>query len=425
MKSTAGSGVFALSGLILLAGLPVRAQGVPAISGGGFTLKEALVVAGRENPELAAARKKWDAARARIAQEATPEKPRIDVERMYAPRDANPFSGADEKNIALSQEIPFPSTLYLRSRRAAQGAAMAEAVYRAKEREIMSRVKTAYAMLFFSRHAIHVFQSNADLMRQFSKVAEARYAAGTAMQSDVLKAQVELSKMLNRLVTLEQEKETNQAMLNTLLNRPPQAPLGAPQDPQPRTFNHDLEDLQAQALAKRPELKEAFEGIKVSRTSVSLARSEYLPDFMLGYRRRDMMSGPDSHDAMVGLSVPLWFWRQGAMVREAQAEREMARAEFQTMKNMTLFDVKNLLVKAQTAHRLIDLYKSSVLPQAEQALKIAQAGYQAGKTGFLDLLDAARSLLDFRLEHYQHIADYEQFVAELERAVGVDLQEAT
>lgn len=389
-----------------------------------ISLGEVLDLARRENPEIRAARSKWEAVRARIVQQATPDKPRLDIERMYAPRGENPWTEADEKNIAVSQEIPFPTTLYLRSRVAKREAEMAKQAYRAKEREILSKVKGAYAMLYLSHHTIHVFNSNTDLMRQFAKVAESKYAAGSAPQIDVLKAQVELSKMLNMIITIQQEQETNQAMLNTLINRAPSSPVGIPEEPSSASLKTELDQLMATAIAERPELKEASLNVQRSQSGLGVARSEYLPDIMLQYRRRDMMNSPDSHDAMVGFSVPLWFWKQGAMVREAKAEREMARAEFQTMKNMTLFDVKNLFVKTQTTARLIDLYQSSVLPQAETALNVAQAGYRSNKTGFLDLLDTSRTLLDFRLEHYQFIAEYQILLADLERAVGVDLKEA-
>ena len=89
------------------------------------------------------------------------------------------------------------------------------------------------------------------------------------------------------------------------------------------------------------------------------------------------------------------------------------------MRNMTLFDVKSFLIKAQTAQRLVELYQTSVLPQAEHALNVASAAYRADKMDFLELLDAIRSLLQFRLEHVEHLAQYEQFKAELERVVGV------
>ncbi len=408
-------GMFALHGAFF----PGRAAA--DISSGTMALSDVLDLARQQNPEIRAARLRWEAARARVRQEASPDKPRLDMERMYAPRDQGVWSGAEEKNLAVSQELPFPTTLYLRGRRARQEAGQAEAMYRAKELDVLARVRTAYARLYLSRHAIHIFEENVELMRRFARVAEAKYAAGKAPQADALKAQVELSKMLNELVTLRQEQETNQAFLNTLLNRAPEAPLGVPADPHPKALAQDVKALEDLTLKSRPDLRAAALAVDRSRTSLALSRSEYLPDLMLQYRRRDMASGTDSHDAMVGLSLPLWFWRQGAMVREARAERDMAEAEYQAARNMALFDVKDLLVKAQTAQRMIELYHTSVLPQAEQALRVTEAAYRSDAMNFLELLDAVRSLLNFRLEHYGHIAQYEQFVAELERAVGADL----
>ncbi len=390
-------------------------------SSGTLTLFSVLEEARHMNPAILAARKRWDAARARSIQEATLDKPRLDIERMYSPRSENPISGAEERNLAVSQEIPFPTTLYLRSRRAKERAAGAEAAYRAKEWEVLSQTQKAWSMLYMAHHAIHIYGDNAELMRQMARSAESRYASGSASQTDVLKAQTELSRMLNMLVTMEQEQETSRAMLNTLLNRPPEAPLSPPAEPSLSALKKTIEELQALALENRPELQEAKAELAQSRSSLTLARSEYLPDFMVGYRRRDMADGMDSHDAMLGLTVPLWFWKQNAMVREMRAEREMAEADFQSMKNMALYDVKNLLVRVQTAHRLVELYQTSILPQSRQALKVAQAGYQGGRASFLDMLDAARTLLTFRLEHYQHISEYIQYLADIERAVGVRL----
>jgi cobalt-zinc-cadmium efflux system outer membrane protein len=402
-------------------GLIFGSESENSLAASPLGLERVLAEVQRENPEIKAARERWRAFESRISQAATPAKPRLDFERMYAPRGKNVWSDAEEKNLVLSQEIPFPITLYFSGRRARQEAGEAEAAYRAKELDVISRARQAYALLFLSRHAIHMFEENVDLMRQFSVVAEAKYAAGKASQSDVLKAQVELSKMLNELVTLQQEKETNEAMLNTLLNRPPESPLGFPRDPAPPKMTMTLAELETLALEARPELQGAAIAVDKRNTQVALGRSDYLPDIMLQYRRRNMSSGMDSHDAMVGFTLPLWFWKQGAMVREARAERDMAQAEYQSLKSMTLFDVKSLFVKVQTAQRLIELYQTSVLPQAEHALKISEASYRADKMSFLDLLDAVRSLLQFRLEHYGHFAQYDQFKAELERVVGIPL----
>lgn len=388
------------------------------VSTGTFSLSEALRIAVRQNPEILAARKRWAVARARLPQTSTPDDPRVELERMYAPRGSNPVVDAEERNVVVRQEFPNPAAFYYRRRSVSNLVAREEAALQAKELEIRSRVKKAYAMLYLSRHAIHIYEENVALMRQFSRVAEAKYAAGKGTQGDALKAQVELSKMLNELVTLEQEREINRAMLNTLLNRPPSAPLGETQDLDPAVLGSNVERLEVLAMQSRPEIRQAAAAVEERGAEVSLGRAGYLPEFMVQYRTRDMKNGPDTHDAMLGFSVPLYFWKQRAVVREAMAAEDAAQAELDAVRNDTLFGVRNWLVKAQTARRLIDLYRTSVLPQSEQALKVAEAAYRADKIGFLDLLDSVRSLLEFRLEHYAHIAQYEQFQADLEQIVG-------
>ena len=109
------------------------------------------------------------------------------------------------------------------------------------------------------------------------------------------------------------------------------------------------------------------------------------------------------------------------MIDSAKLEKEQSDAEYQSMVNMTLFNLKDLSGKVQTAERLLDLYKTSVIPQAEQALKVAESAYQSDKVGFLDLVDAQRNLLQFRLEHYQHLTEREQWRSELEKILGKDL----
>src|SRR3989338_5156818 len=203
--------------LVVALGQNARAQGAP--SPGGISLQEALASAERDNPEILAARKRWQALSHLVTPAAAPDKPRLDIEKMYAPPGKNLLTGADERSVAISQEIPFPSTLYLRHGVAAKQAAMAEQSYRAKLREVLARTRSAYAMLYLAHKSLDIFNENIELMRRFSKVAESKYVAGHASQSDALKAQVELTKMLNMGVILSQDKESAQAMLNALLAR--------------------------------------------------------------------------------------------------------------------------------------------------------------------------------------------------------------
>lgn len=392
-----------------------------AVSPGPLNLPTALEAARRDNPEIRAALKRWHAARRRVVSEATPDKTRLEIERMYAPAGKTPLNGADEKALSLTQEFPFPTTLYLRGRRASQEAEVAEQVYRAKIREVLAKTRTAYATLYLALKSRKLLDENIELMRRLAKVAESKFAAGSVSGSDALKAQVELTKMLNMGLVVEQERELASVMLNALMGRSAGEPLGAPRDLEAGRLEKAREELEATAFARRPELRQAILAAELSNTSLSLAKSEFLPDITLSYRRRnDPMRGRTS-DAVLGLSLPLWFWKPAAMLAEASAEKEMSEAELESARLMTASDLRTAFVRVQTAQRLAESYGTSLLPQAESALKVAEAGYQAGRSSFLDLLDAQRSLLNFKLEYYQYLADYERRVSELERVIGEEL----
>lgn len=410
-----------IAALIFLSAVSSRAESPVAVSSASLSLAQALDAARRGNPEIRAALKRWDASRKRVASEATPEKPRLDIERMYAPSGRTPLNGADEKSLAITQEFPFPTTLYLRGSRAATAARAAEQVYAAKVLEVRARTRSAYAMLYLSAKSRGLLDENIDLMRRFAKVAESKFSAGTSAESDALKAQVELTKMLNMGLVVDEERELAGVMLNSLMGRAAGEPLGAPRDLEPGRLEKAYADLEAAAFSRRPELRQAVLAAELSRTSLSLARSEFLPDVMLTYRsRRDPMRGRTS-DAVLGLSVPLWFWKPAAMASEASADRDAAEAELEAARLMTAADLRTAFLRAQTARRLVESYRTSLLPQAESALKVAESGYRAGWTTFLDLLDAQRSLLNFKLEYYQYLAEYEARVAELERVSGEEI----
>lgn len=412
----------ALLAVLLTAGPAVAsAQTPPAASSATITLPQALELAERDNAEVLAARKRWEAARKEAVQAATLDKPRLDLERMYAPSGRGVINGAAEKNVAVTQEVPFPTTLYFRRDRAAKDALIAEQGYRAKLREIRAKTAAAYADLFLSYMSAEIFNENVEILRRFAKVAESRYAAGRASQLDALKAHVELTKMLNLTLEVERERQVAEAALDSLLNRDAQAPFPAPADPQPATLTAKLADLEAAAVAQRPELRQAFLGAERARTSLALARSEFLPDFMLQYRwRKDSMRG-NSNDAVLGLSLPLWFWKPAAMAAQARAEKEAADADLQAARVATSAEVKAAFIRAQTAGRLAEVYRTSLLPQAREALSVAEAGYQTDAASFLDLLDAQRSLLDSRLEYYRYASENQRQLAELERAVGQEI----
>lgn len=378
-----------------------------------LTLSEVLVEAQKMNPEILIAQKKWEEEKAKVWSASWPD-PQVGVE----------YWGKNETWYDVSQTVPFPGKQGLKRKAQRHEARRQWELHQAKEKEILQKVKTAYYGYFLAWRQIEIFQQSVDFLQYFSKVAENKYSVNQASQLDVLKAQVEYSKSLNTLVTLDQDKETAQAELNALLDRSPSSPLGKPVEPSLPSLQLSYEDLEPMALRHRPEVHAAHHHVDHMKAEQWAARADFLPDTMVQYSRRTFTGGDmkDDNIVMVKFNVPvLWFWRQGSIVKAAKKAKEGAEAELRSMGTMTRYDVKSMLVKVQTARRLVELYRTSVIPQTEAALKVSSSGYESGTAGFLDLLDSQRSWLEFQMEYYQYLAQYWTYLAALERVVGKDL----
>ena len=385
-----------------------------------FPLAQALDQAREHNPEIKAARAEWTAAQARVLPEKTWKAPQIGIE-YWGFNGANPGS-ASEKWYDVGQEIPFPGKLRYKGEASTHEARRQEAVYKGIELDVQTRVKTAYYRYLLATKAWENLTENAEVMRRFAKTTEARYATGKASQSDVLRAQVELSKTLGALVSLEQEKDAAQAQLDALLDRGPDEPLGTPQDPSLAPLALTYQDLERTALAQRPAILEAGHHVEHEKANLAVQRSEYLPDFSLQYSRRTREGLPSDSIAMFKMSLPfLYFWRPRAETRAASAELESAQAMLRNEQIRARSDLKTRWSKVQAVGRLVELYSTSILPQAEQAVKVTEAAYQTDRVDFSSLLDSQRALLEFRLDHDQYVSQYGQSLAELEQALGVEL----
>jgi outer membrane protein TolC len=370
-----------------------------------------------------AARQQWEAVAKRVPQARSLDDPTLSVYWWNAPESFN-LARSQNTIIGLSQKFPFPGKLALKEEVASRSADMTEQALRAKERDLIARVKQAYYDLFIAHKAIQIHHEQIDLLKQFFEVANARFRAGKGSQVDVLKAQVELSTLHQHLPVLEQRRDTAQAKLNTLLNRDPRFPLALPQEPREGRFDKDLEDLFQVATSARPELRAADLAVQRNERSRALALREYYPDFNLSFQRFQNFQVNDGFGAYVAMSVPFSFWtkpKYDAAVQEAAAAVAASRADFQTMENLTRFQIRDLLAKIRASWEVAVLYRTTVLPQAEQSVEAARVGYRAGKSVFLDLIEAGRALREYQLAYHRSLVEREHQLAELERVLGTDL----
>ncbi|NGZ09890.1 MAG: TolC family protein [Nitrospira sp. LK70] len=382
-------------------------------------IQEVLV----RNPELVAARKQWEAATNRIAQARSLDDPTLSVQLWNFPQNFNVMQ-TQNSIFSLSQNLPFPGKLALKSEIASRSAEMTEQVLRAKERELVARLKQVYYNLFLAHKAIQIHHEQAELLRQFIEIANAKFRAGRGSQADVLKAQVELSVLHQQLPVLEQSRETAAALLNTILDRDPRSPFGIPQEPPLIPLHSTLTDLHRLALNARPELKAAELAVRQGEQSRALAQRQYYPDFNVMFQRFQNFQTNDGFGAYVAMTVPFAFWtkpKYDAGVQEAAASVAASRAQQHQLENLTRFQVNDLLAKVRASEQVARLYHTTILPQAVQNLEAARAGYRAGTGGFLDLIDTQRAWRGYQEEYYRAMVERERRLAELEQVIGTDL----
>ncbi len=377
------------------------------------------------NPEIISARRRLGAAKARISQAKSLDDPTIGIgsfDMSNHPLNINGQTPMLQQRYNVSQKIPFPGKLRIRGEVAKEEASMTEEELQSKIQEIIALVKAAFYEFFYINNAIEVTEETRDLLRMFAKIAETKYAVGEVTQRDVLAAQVELSTLANDVIVLSKERESIIARINTLLDRPTQVPLGKPRPVEKHSFHLSLEKLESIAMKNRPELRRFDHAVRRNEANVKLSKKDYyFSDFepMVEYMQEDGRS--DTWASAITINVP-WLWpKNRSKVKEAKEELSAAKSDYRFVNNKTLFEVKDLFVRVQSSESTINLYKTGVIPQAEQSLKSARIGYEANKVDFLTLLDSERTLLNARLLYYRALTDYEQNLANLERAVGMQL----
>lgn len=400
-----------------------------AQDGNVLDLDELIAEALKNNPSLQAAHLQTEAARTQIRQARAWEAPQVGVEFFQTPIQSfpNPIKDGMETDYFVQQMIPFPGKISNMAKAARSNAEMSAENYNALERKIIRELKSAYYELYLVQRKIEINAENQMLLRQFVDIAMKQYEVGMGKQVDIFRAQTELSSLITEGINFEQERKVAEAMINTILNRPANAPLGYVPDLVDTTATWTYDQIMPLALEVRPELKAMDYNISMNRAELALSKREYVPDLMVRFMYKDMANtGDDFWALMGGVSVPLAFWSKGKFkgkVQENQLNVNRAEQQYTEMRNMILFEVQEALVKVESNKNIVELCKNTIVPQAEQTLQSTLAAYQTGKTEFLMLIDAYRMLLMAKLDYHEAVMNYMTSLAQLEQAVGLEIKE--
>ena len=384
----------------------------------------------QNNPEILAAKKKWEVYKERIPQASALEDPMFSFGIINLPTS---FSFHQEdmtmKEFSISQKFPFPGKRPLMKEMASKEAEAVSTEIQAKVHQIIRDVKAAYYDLSHVYRTTEVVKKNKEILENFAKIAETRYAVGEGIQQDVLKAHVEVSKMLDDLIMLDQRKRALEAKLKALLNRPPETQVGEPGEVIFTKFPYTLEELQKMALEMNPTLKGMKKMIEAKEKAYALAKREYYPDFnfRFAYGQRDKLMGMRQDDMLTGMveiNIPIFYKsKQEPKVAEKKAEILAAEAQYRAMKNEVLFMIADMSSMTQRVERQIDLYKTGIIPQASLQNNSAMSAYRVNRADFMTLLDSQMTLYKYELEYHQALTEYEKSVAGLGATIGKPLFE--
>lgn len=378
------------------------------------------------NREILAAQKRYEAARQRPSVASSLPDPVISLGYTSngSPR---PIAGlgtdvTSNAGVMISQEIPFPGKRKLRGEIADKEAAAEFQQYLSVRLSVVARLKSAYHELHHAYVAADSIRRSQELLRNFTRIAEARYSVGRAAQQDVFRANTQYSILETRALRMEEEKVAKEGEILSLLNRPPGGSIEAPKEVPPGELTASLEDLYAHARTDAPVLRREQKMVERKELATNLARKEYDPDYTLSGGYFNQGGLPPMFQFRVDVKLPAYYWRkQRAGVAEQVFALSEARHNYEASGQMLNARIKEAFVTAQTARRLMDLYKKSVIPEAELALESSLASYETGALDALSVMTNFMTVVDYELNYHEEMMRFHLALAQLEEMAGMQL----
>lgn len=390
-------------------------------------LQELIAEAARNNPEIRAASNERLAARHRVSPAGALDDPMLEAGVINAPWPNLRLNREDMtmKMLGLSQRFPFPGKRDLKRDVAAKDAESVAYAYQETVNRVARDVRVAYFELAFVAESARLVENNKQVLEQFLKISESRYAVGQANQADVLKAQTQLSRMADELIKLGRERRVIEAELTLALGRESAAGAPVPAALRLREAPLQLEALRETALTQRPQLLGLRSLVDRSGKALDLARKDYYPDFdvKLSYGQRDRAPDGMRRDHMVSFTVAinLPVWRESKRdprVAEAIAMQYQSMDMYQAQLNELSSKMRQQVANAEQSLKSARLYETGILPLARLAVESSLAAYRVNRVDFLTLLDNQMTVLNYEVSYASALSSYNKALAEIDLLTG-------
>jgi len=393
-------------------------------------LKDLLNEAERNNPQIAAARQGWEAAKQIPSQVSTLPDPQFTAQQLNvgSPR---PFAGYTNSDFAyfglgVSQDFPYPGKLRLRGEMAKRDADVLQQQYESVRRTVLAGIKEAYFQLSYLSKTLGILESDGQLLEQVEKAADARYRSGLGNQHDLLQAQLERTKLLREIAMHHLEVAKSQAQIKHLLSRQQSSPDIETADLNETPLPYTFDELLSAARTQNPAIAGAQRMIERQNLQVDLAHKDFYPDFNLQYmwQRTDPAQFRAYYMLSFSVRVPIYRNRkQRPELAQAEAELSRSRSEYEAQSQQASFELRTDYDTAQKTAELLKIYQDGLLPQARTEFEAGIAAYQNNRQDFQSLVTSFLDVLHLDEEYWQNVADRETALARLEQLTGLSLRE--
>src|SRR5579862_454273 len=379
----------------------------------------------KNDPTILAAERAARAARFVAPQVSTLPDPQFTLQ-QFSVGSPRPFAGYTNSDFAYigvgaSQQLPYPGKLKLRGAVADRDADTAKAHIEVVLQDEIETLKTTYFHMAYLQQTLGTLERNAALLEQVEQQTEAHYSSGQGNQQDVLKAQLERTKILREISMHHQLVGEDQAELKRVLRRP----QGSPDiiaDPVAATFlRYTAAELLDNLREQNPNIHENSAMVQRNQTAVELAQKESRPDFGVSYMYENTdRKFRDYYQVSFNVNFPRRKPRQAALA-QAQVNVERAQADLDTQLQAALAEVQKQYVMVKTSEEQLLIYRDGLIPQAEATIQAGLASYQSNREDFETLFSSFMDVLSLNLEYQQTILDHETALAHIERLTGVTL----
>jgi outer membrane protein, heavy metal efflux system len=411
---------------IVLAGIAALSCGLPVWAQNPTPLPDLLAEAVRNNSDVHAAEHTWQAGTHVRQQVATLPNPQFTLQE-FSVGSPKPFAGFNTSNFAYfgigaSQELPYPGKLRLKGEAADRAAGVQQAHIAVARASIADGIKAAYLRLAYLQQTLPLLDASRNTLGQIIETELARYRTGQGSQADVLKAQLERTKLIREITIHHEEVGEIEADLKRLLHRPQESPDIIAQDLTMTNLRYTSFDLLNFVRKQNPEVK--LNASRVAKQNAELRSAERAgkPDFSIGYMYQ--RTG-DDFPAYYMLTFNVMFQRRQRVRAElAEAAESVKSAEDQLDAQLQeqLAAVQKQYIAAKSTAEVLKEYSEGMIPQADGAFRAVLTDYQSNKQQLDSVLTYFNQVLALKREYQQALLDHETAVAKLETLTGETLR---